>query len=130
MDNGANRDGCMNTKKILVACTPLDYILILKVLGENFILDQAQSREEIIRLRKEHHYDLLLIDIVFLKPDFKVISGMSEMNIPVIALSSEPFDAREGRLQKAGCCACYVRPIRVELFAAFVTYWIEEYARK
>lgn len=118
----------MKAKSILVACSSLDYILIHKTLQDKYILDKVDKREDIIKFRKEFKYDLLLIDVAFLKPDFEVISGIKELNVPVIALSSEPYDARDGQMLKAGCCACYIRPIRQELFAAFIDYWIQQYS--
>lgn len=117
----------MKKKNILVACDSLDYILIFKILDAFYVISRAESREEIMMLRKKQTYDLLLIDIAFLKPDFKVLDGITEKDIPVIALSSEPYDARNKELKEAGCCACYVKPIRHKMFAAFVEYWLNEY---
>ena len=117
----------MAKRNILIACSSLDYILIQKTLQNDYLIDKAQSKDEILELRKGCHYDLLLIDILFLKPDLKVIEGIK--GIPVIALSSDPMDARNEKMLKGGCCACYVKPIRQDLFPAFLDYWIKEYAK-
>ena len=119
----------MKGKNILVACSALDYILIQKLLSDSFLLDKAGSREDIVNRIEKNKYDLFLIDIAFLRPDFKVIDGVVKENLPVIALSSEPNDARDKAIKKSGCCACYVKPIRSELFKAFVSYWMDEYGK-
>lgn len=120
----------MENKNILVACSSLDYILIHKVLHNNFLLDRAENRAEVLSLRQAKSYDLLLIDVAFLKPDFEVIAGAAEENIPVVALSAEPTDAYSGKVRDNGCCACYIKPIRPDLFNSFVSYWIRRYEGK
>lgn len=120
----------MKNKKILLACNALDYILIAKILGGNLVLDRVDEPEEIISRRKSGEYDLLLIDIAFIRSDFKVLEGVAEEHLPVVVLSSEPYDARDEKLKQAGCCACYIKPIRQDLFAAFINYWIKEYAEQ
>lgn len=114
----------MKEKNILIACDPLDYILIQKILSPNYYLDRADNRGDILKMRALKEYDLLIIDVIFLKPDFTVITGAKEKKIPVIALSSEPYDARDAKMSQAGCCACYVKPIRKEVFAEFISCWI------
>ena len=120
----------MEKKRILIACSCLDYMLINKILGGFCSLDKAENREEIIRFGNQSHYDLLLIDIAFLKPDFEILKTIKKEGIPVVALSPEPFDARNKKMMEAGCCACYVKPIRTDLFAAFISFWIQEYSEK
>lgn len=116
----------MERKNILVACNSLDYILIHKTLGNSFVMDRADTREDILRLGNANQYDLLLIDISFLKPDYGIITGFKKSNVPVVALSPELYDAKDKELQKAGCCACYIKPIRQESFAEFIHFWIYE----
>lgn len=116
----------MERKSILIACNSLDYILIHKTLNNDFILDKANTCEDILRLGDANQYDLLLIDISLLKPDYRVIARFKKENIPVVALSPEPYDAKDKELHKAGCCACYIKPIRQELFADFIRPWIQE----
>lgn len=116
----------MKEKKVLIACNSLDFLLISKVLGQGFALDWVQNREEVSKFCKNKSYELLLVDISFLKPDFKLLAAVKKEHIPVVALSSEPYDARDKALSAAGCCACYVKPIRHDLFAAFINYWIEQ----
>lgn len=120
----------MKENKILVACNSLDYILIQKTLENEFVLEKADVPDDVLRLRNANHYDLLLIDTAFLRADLKVIEGIKEERIPVVAMSSEPYDAKDIKLREAGCCACYIKPIRQELFVAFIRYWINEYQMK
>lgn len=117
----------MAKKNVLVACSSLDYILIQKTLQSDYLIDRALSKEEILELQINHQYDLLLLDIAFLKPDFKVIEGVKDT--PVVALSSDPMDARDETVLKGGCSACYVKPIRQELFPAFLDYWIKAFKK-
>lgn len=114
----------MKDESILVACSSLDYILILKTLQGRYILNRVERREDIIKFSKEFHYDLLLIDIAFLKPDFEVIREVVKMKIPVVALSSEPSDAQGMEMKRNGCCACYVKPIRKESLIECIDHWI------
>lgn len=105
-------------------------MLIQKILESDFKLVAASTPEEILRLVQSVQHDLLLIDILFLKAE-PGISGYAKSNrTPVIALSSEPNDARDRKLLERGCCACYIKPIRQHLFLPFVSYWIGQYTGK
>lgn len=114
----------MEEKRILVACSALDYVLVYKTLQGKYILNRAEKAEDILKLRGIYHYDLLLIDIAYLKSDIKSMIGLSEMDMPIVALSSEPYDAKEKEMKKAGCCACYIKPIRQELFVNFIKHCV------
>lgn len=116
----------MEKKNILIACSSLDYILIYKILCNHFIITRAESCEEILNLGEVGHFHILLVDVSFLKPDFEVLYFAKKKRIPVIALSSEPYDARDKEMRIAGCCACYVKPIRQEIFGPFVQYWLKQ----
>lgn len=116
----------MEEKKILVACCSLDYILIEKLLSRLFTLDYVATCEEFSMKVKTQKYDLILADIIFVKSDYSLIRNI-QPKIPVLALSSDPSDAREIQLQKNGYCACYIKPIRQELLTPFVKYWLEEF---
>ena len=61
----------MGDKKILVACSDLDYLLIDKILRNGFFLDRAQGVEEILEKDQEGEYNLLLVDISLLKSDLE-----------------------------------------------------------
>lgn len=117
----------MKDKNILVACNALDYVLIHKILSASFLLEKAEREGEIWQKLEEKEYDLILLDISFLEEDQQLIYRLKEKkNIPVIALSPEPSDARDHRLQKTGCEACYIKPLRHDTFRLFVRYWTDK----
>lgn len=117
----------MNVKKVLLVCGSLDYILIGKLLDKHFILKRING-EELAEWVDPEAFDLWIIDVAYLKLDLSVIEPLKKANLPVIALTSEPEDARNEKIRDAGCCACYVKPIRQELFIPFVEYWLKEYS--
>ena len=117
----------MRNKNILIACNSLDYILICKIMNKDFTIIRAISHEDILNTGEVGKFDLFLVDVEFLKPDFEVLALARKRNIPVIAISSEPYDARDKQMRKAGCCACYVKPIRQEVLLPFVQYWMKQY---
>lgn len=113
----------MENKRILVACSKLDFLLINKILRNGFILDYAEDSEEIIRKSQEIDYTLLLIDVCFLKSDTNLSLTLQKEHKNMIGLSSEPSDARGGKIKEVGCKACYVKPFQPIAFVSFIKHW-------
>lgn len=113
----------MKTKRVLVACSKLDFLLISKILQKDFLLEYACSRSEILQKKQKNEYDLLLIDICFLKPEYEFVKQLQVNKVNVVALSSEPGDGCDHRLKDSGCQACYIKPFRFDSFILFVDYW-------
>lgn len=114
---------CMENNKVLVACSNLDFLLISKILQKGFLLDHAQKRDDILQKIQENKYNLLLIDVCFLKPGYEFAEQLQVEKINLVALSSEPGDIRDHKLKKSGCKACYIKPFRLDSFGLFVEYW-------
>lgn len=110
----------MEMKNVLVVCSRLDFILMEKILKEEFLLDRGGYREDILYLLEKRKYNLVILDADLIKRDGYFISQLPSAKIPVIALSSEPNDARDKRILKAGCIACYIKPFRQPGFLFFV----------
>lgn len=110
----------MEMKNVLVVCSRLDFILMEKILKEEFLLDRADCREEILYLLEKRKYNLVILDADLIKRDGYFISQLPLSRIPIIALSSESDDARDIRILKAGCVACYIKPFRQPGFLFFV----------
>lgn len=116
----------MKESRILIVCSSLDYILIEKLLSASFQLDYAPTYDVFLALKRTNKYDLLLLDVVFLETEVSLAENRTGQP-PIIGLSSDPYDARKDQLKKRGCWACYIKPIRQELFAPFVKYWMDRY---
>lgn len=114
---------CIENKKVLVACSELDFLLISKILHKGFMLDYADNRDDILQKTQENVYHLLLIDVCFLKPGYELVKQLLQKEVNLVALSSEPTDLSDSRLRDSGCKACYIRPFRFDSFALFVEYW-------
>lgn len=108
---------------VLVACSDLDFLLISKILQKGYVLDYAQNRTDILKKLPGRKYDLFLVDSCFLKTGEDVIRLLQHGRFNVVALSSEPADARDRRLKGLGCKACYIKPFRLETFSYFVEFW-------
>lgn len=113
----------MENKRILVACSKLDFLLISKILRNGFILDYTEDSGEIIRKSQEVNYTLLLIDVCFLKSDANLSLTLQKKGEDIIGLSSEPSDARAGKIKEISCKACYVKPFQPVAFASFIKHW-------
>lgn len=115
----------MEEKRILIICDSLDFLWISKALRRRYVLEWVGDREDLLRYGDRVDFDLLLIDIALLRADPSLSERFATKHIPVIALSSEPYDARDKSLLKAGCSACYIKPFRQDMFAALVRDWIK-----
>lgn len=114
---------CIENKRVLVACSDLDFLLISKILQKGFVLDHANNQDDIMKKRQANAYDLLLIDICFLKPQYEFAKQLQYDKVNLVALSSEPGDVCDRKLMDTGCKACYIKPLRFDSFALFVEYW-------
>lgn len=114
---------CIENKRVLVACSDLDFLLISKILQKGFVLDHANNQDDIVKKRQANAYDLLLIDICFLKPQYEFAKQLQYDKVNLVALSSEPGDICDRKLMDTGCKACYIKPFRFDSFALFVEYW-------
>lgn len=110
-------------KNILILSPVLDYVLASKILQEHYSLDRAGSCEEVLQMLEKKEYCLFLFDANALKPDYTFLNSFSDKEISLVALASEPEDARDSRLKKLGCPACYVKPFRQDSFLMFIQYW-------
>ena len=115
----------MEEKRILIICDSLDFLWISKALRRRYVLEWAGNREDLLKYEDRADFDLLLIDIIILRADSNRSEHYAAKLIPVIALSSEPYDARDKSLFKAGCSACYIKPFRQDKFVALVRDWIK-----
>lgn len=114
---------CMESKRVLVACSNLDFLLIRKILQKGFVLDHAANRNDILQKKQNNKYDLLLVDVCFLKPEYDFVEQLHADQVNLVALSSEPGDVCDHKLKKSGCKACYIKPFRFNSFSLFVEYW-------
>ena len=115
----------MEEKRILIICDSLDFLWISKALRRRYVLEWAGNREDLSKYGDRVDFDLLLIDIALLRADSNLSERFAAKHIPVIALSSEPYDTKDKSLLKAGCSACYIKPFRQDMFAALVGEWIK-----
>ncbi len=115
----------MEEKRILIVCNSLDYLWISKALQRGYALEWVGKWEDLSKYEDKTDFDLILIDIAFLRADLNLLKYFASKHIPVIALSSEPYDARDKSLLQAGCSACYVKPFRQDVFTALVRDWIK-----
>lgn len=114
---------CTENKKVLVACSDIDFLLISKILQKDFLLDHANNRNDLLQKSQTNDYSLLLIDVCFLKPGYEFAKQLRQDKVNLVALSSEPEDVSDYRLRDSGCKACYIKPFRFDSFALFVDYW-------
>ena len=114
---------CIENKRVLVACSNLDFLLISKILQKGFLLAHANNRHDILQKKQANEYNLLLIDICFLKPGYEFAEQLLQDKVNLVALSSEPGDSCDCKLKSSGCKACYIKPFRIDSFALFVEYW-------
>lgn len=114
----------MKDKSILIVCDDLDYVLIDSLLRECYLLKRIQGQKEILKCVEDDTYDLLLVDISFLKQDSDLKQWSRKIRVPIVALTSDPYDCRSKNLKEMGCIACFVKPIRSREFALFIDKWI------
>lgn len=93
-------------------------ILELAVGGGNRELLLAKDGEEALRLAREHHPDLILMDIMLPKMDgYQVVRRIKQdpalAAIPVVALTARTFDYDEDMARQAGCVDFLTKPYRL-----------------
>ena len=104
---------------------------ILKMEGFNIIA--AMEAETGLKLVREHHPDLILMDIQLPGMDgltaTEIIKKDSQLkNIPVVALTAHAMDGDDQKAYAAGCIGYITKPIEVRTFAESIRQWLQSKA--
>ena len=92
---------------------------ILELEGFNIIA--AMAAEEGLKLAREHHPDLILMDIQLPGMDGLTATGIIKKDpnlkdIPVLALTAHAMDGDDQKAYAAGCSGYITKPIEVQAF--------------
>ena len=117
-------------KTILIAeDTDSNYLLLNIVLRKKYNLIRALDGEEAVRLFREYHPDLILMDM-----KMPVMDGLTatreirkeNQDIVIIALTANAFDSDKQKSIDAGCTDYMAKPIIAsELLALLASYLSE-----
>lgn len=102
-------------KTILVAEDVESNFLLLKaLLGKTYHLLHAYNGQEAVKIFKDNHPDLILVDVKMPIMDglqaTRLIRTIS-VNIPIIALTAFAFDQDRTRVLEAGCNDFLTKPL-------------------
>ncbi len=104
---------------------------ILEMEGFNIIA--AIKAEEGLKLAREHHPDLILMDIQLPGMDgltaTKIIKRDPQLkDIPVVALTAHAMDGDDHKAYAAGCSGYITKPIEVRSFTESIRQWLKDKA--
>ena len=94
-----------------------NFLLMNTVLGKRYKLIRAQDGSEAVNMYKEHHPDLIFMDIKMPYMDgleaTRLIRGYSK-DVPIIALTAFAFESDRERAIEAGCNDYLTKPVSQE----------------
>ena len=104
---------------------------ILKI--EGFTIIDAMEAETGLKLAREHHPDLILMDIQLPGMDgltaTEIIKKDAQLkDIPVVALTAHAMDGDDQKAYAAGCIGYITKPIEVRTFAKSIRQWLQNQA--
>ncbi len=104
---------------------------ILEMEGFNIIA--AMAAEEGLKLAREHHPDLILMDIQLPGMDGLTATGIIKRDpdlkdIPVLALTAHAMDGDDHKAYAAGCSGYITKPIEVQAFSETIRQWLKSKA--
>lgn len=94
-----------------------NFLLMNTVLGKRYKLIRARDGREAVNMYKEHHPDLIFMDIKMPYMDgleaTRLIRGYSK-DVPIIALTAFAFESDRERAIEAGCNDYLTKPVSQE----------------
>ncbi len=122
----------MSAKTILVIEDDLLNLKLCRSLlqMESFNILVAETAEEGLRIAREEHPDLILMDIQLPGMDGLQATRLIKQNpdlqdIPVIALTAHAMDGDDRKAYAAGCCDYITKPIEVRSFSDTLNQYLQ-----
>jgi CheY-like chemotaxis protein len=90
---------------------------------------EAENGEKGIQLARDHHPDLILMDLQLpgmdgLKATQLILNDENLKEIPVLALTSYAMETEREKAQAAGCAGYITKPIDTRSFSKMITEYI------
>ncbi len=121
----------MENKTILVIeDNELNMKLVRSLLQlQKYKIIEAENAEKGIQLARDHHPDLILMDIQLpgmdgLKATQLILNDENLKEIPVLALTSYAMEGDREKAQAAGCAGYITKPINSRSFSKIITEYI------
>jgi CheY-like chemotaxis protein len=90
---------------------------------------EAENGEKGIQLARDHHPDLILMDLQLpgmdgLKATQLILNDENLKEVPVLALTSYAMETEREKAQAAGCAGYITKPIDTRSFSKMITEYI------